>query len=300
MRVFTLVGCAVVLTACADGTSPDSEGRVGVGFQLAQSTSVGAMDAARTGSPDGRVIVGAAPVATTSDGGLMITRDDDVIVLTRAQLVVRDVRLRSAVASCQDDDDSHSTNVLSANLGLDGAVGPTSSAHRDDDRRKDGSDDDDDCPMVRVGPFLVDMPVTGEDGGRVSVPVPEGTYASVRLRLHKVTGNNPIDAAFQQANPDFRNISVRLEGTYNGAPFVFIGDVTAVIDVPLESPLVIGEGGDDVTVLIDPSLWFVRPSGGLYSPALANTPGFVRAAVQYNIRSAFRAFRDHDRDGHRD
>ncbi len=299
MRAFTLVGCAVALTACSDGTSPNTESRIGVGFQLARSTSPAAMDAARWGSPDGRVVVGAAPVATSTDAGLMITRDDDVIVLMRAQLVVRDVRLRTAVASCQDDDDSGSATVVTTVDVANTSVGVAASVAADGDRRGD-DDDDDDCPMVRVGPFLVDMPVTGADGGRVSVPVPEGTYTSVRLRLHRVTGNNPIDAAFQQTNPDFRNISVRLEGTYNDAPFIFVGDVNASIDVPLQAPVVIGEGGDDVTVLIDPSLWFVRPAGGLYSPALANTPGFVRAAVQFNIRSAFRAFRDHDRNGRRD
>jgi hypothetical protein len=55
-----------------------------------------------------------------------------------------------------------------------------------------------------------------------------------------------------------------------------------------------------VTVSIDFSTWFLRPAGGLYGPALANAPGAIRAAVQNNIRAAFRAFRDDDRDGRDD
>jgi hypothetical protein len=41
----------------------------------------------------------------------------------------------------------------------------------------------------------------------------------------------------------------------------------------------------------------VNPAGGLYNPADANAPGLIRAKVQNAIRSAFRAFRDRNRDG---
>ena len=208
---------------------------------------------------------------TPTLSGLQITRDTDVILVTKAQLVVKDVKLKTLTASCLDDDDA------------------------DDD-----ADDDDGCAEMHLGPILVNVPVTGLDGARVTVDVPSGTYTSVRLSLHKVTSNDGADALFRQTHPDFRDISVRLEGTFNGTPFIFVNDVNAKIEVPLESPLVVGAGGDDVTVLIDLSSWFLRPQGGLYAPSLANTPGSVRAAVQNNIRAAFRAFRDHDRDGRKD
>jgi hypothetical protein len=282
MRRILYASAILALAACRDGTSPQADGQVGLGFQVSRSTTTSTALNARVGSPDGREFIGEAPVTTTTPTGLRITRGTDVIVITEAQLVVRDVKLRRAVAGCDDDDDSRVSSVA-----VDG---------RSDDR----DDDDDDCPVIRIGPFLVDMPVTGVDGGRVAVPVPEGTYSSVRLRLHKVTSNDPLDAAFRQANPDFRDISVRLEGTFNDAPFVFVSDVNASLDVPLTAPLVVGAGGDDVTVTIDLSLWFLRPQGGLYAPSLANTPGNVRAAVQHNIRNAFRAFRDRNRDGRED
>jgi hypothetical protein len=142
--------------------------------------------------------------------------------------------------------------------------------------------------------------VNGADGARVAVEVPAGTYSSIRLWLYKVTSSDSADVAFRQANPTFRDISLRLEGTFNGTPFVFVNDVNAKLTVPLTEPLVVGTGGDDVTVTIDLSTWFLRSSGGLYSPAAANTPGQVRAQVQNNIRNAFRAFRDDDKDGRED
>ena len=151
-----------------------------------------------------------------------------------------------------------------------------------------------------MGPYLVNVPVNGGDGARVSVAVPAGTYSSIRLWLHKVTSGDSADVAFRQANPDVRDISLRLEGTFNGAPFTFVSDVNAKLTVPLTEPLVVGTGGDDVTVTIDLSTWFLRSSGGLYSPAAANTSGQVRAQVQNNIRNAFRAFTDKNRDGRED
>ena len=263
----------LALAACnngTDGTGPGADRPVGLGFQIARTSSASAPAAAGV-SADGSPFTGDAPVVTPTLAGLQITRDTDVILVTKAQLVVKDVKLKTLTASCLDDDDA------------------------DDD-----ADDDDGCAEMHLGPILVNVPVTGLDGARVTVDVPSGTYTSVRLSLHKVTSNDGADALFRQTHPDFRDISVRLEGTFNGTPFIFVNDVNAKIEVPLESPLVVGAGGDDVTVLIDLSSWFLRPQGGLYAPSLANTPGSVRAAVQNNIRAAFRAFRDHDRDGRKD
>ena len=260
MRRYLLSAAALVLTACSDNTGPTPNGSVSVGFQVARTSS--AMLDVSGVSGEGRPLSAESPTVTPSASGLQIASGSDVLVITKAQLVVKDVKLGSA-ACTQDDDDG-------------------------------------DCPTIRTGPYLVDVPMNGTDGPRATVPIVEGSYSSVRLWLHKVTSNDSADAAFRQAYPDFRDISIRLEGTYNGAPFVFVNDVNAKTNVPLPETLTIGEGGGDVTVTIDFGSWFANPQGGLYSPALANTPGNVRAAVQNNIRSAFRAFRDSNRDGRQD
>ena len=277
-----------VLSACSDGTSPSSANKVGVGFQLARtSTAASMMAASVNGAPPG--VPGTTPTITTSAAGMTITRDGDVLVVSKAQLVVRNVKLKSATAVCSDDDDDETTGK-SSNSSSNSSSGSSSS--RDDD--------DDDCAEIRVGPYLVNVPVNGADGARVAVEVPAGTYSSIRLWLYKVTSSDSADVAFRQANPDFRDISLRLEGTFNGTPFTFVNDVNAKLTVPLTEPLVVGTGGDDVTVTIDLSTWFLRSSGGLYSPAAANTPGQVRAQVQNNIRNAFRAFKDKNKDGRED
>jgi hypothetical protein len=90
-----------------------------------------------------------------------ITRDGDVLVVSKAQIVVRNLKLKSATAVCSDDDDDETTGKSSA------------SSSR--------TDDDDDCAEIRVGPYLVDVPVNGADGARVAVAVPAGTYSSIRL-----------------------------------------------------------------------------------------------------------------------
>ena len=276
---FGVAIAAIALTACGDGTGPSSANKVGVGFQLARTSTASPMMASSVEGSAPRV-PGTTPTITTSAAGMTITRDGDVLVVTKAQLVVRNVKLKSATAVCSDDNDDEKTGKSS-----------NSSARREDD---------DDCAEIRAGPFLVNVPVNGADGARVAVAVPAGTYTSIRLWLHKVTSGDAADVAFRQANPDFRDISLRLEGTFNGTPFNFVNDVNAKLTVPLTKPLVIGTGGDDVTVSIDLSTWFLRSSGGLFSPAAANTPGQVQAQVQNNIRNAFRAFKDKNKDGRED
>ncbi len=269
----------VAIGACSssDSTAPAASNRVSLGFQIARSTAASSLMSSSM-AWDGAASVGlqvqsASANVTTTAAGLMIARQSDTIVVTKAQFVVSDVRLRSVIGACADAAKSSSN-----------------------DKKNDFSE----CPEIRVGPFLVDIPVTGEDGARISVNVPAGTYGNVRIKLHKVDANNALDLPFQQQNPDFRNISVRLEGTYNRVPFVFTNDLTTMINVPLVKPLVIKTGGDQITVSVDIAAWFVRASGGLYSPALANTPGSIRGTVSANIERAFRAFRDQNLDGRED
>lgn len=252
---------ATLLTACGEeGTGPNAAGEVGVGFRLAATPTVSAGVA---GSASGSTPV----VAAATTAGFSIKSGTDEIVITKAQVVVKNVKLKSVAATCASSDD--------------------------DDDKGDG----DDCPRIRVGPFLVNVPVSGTDGGRLAVGVPAGTYSAIRFDIHKVTSGDSADRAFRQENPDFRDISVRLEGTYNTKPFVFVNDVNAKLDVPLTQPMAIGNSGDNVTVMLDMTSWFSKPTSGLYNPAEANVVGFVRAKIQNNIRASFRAFRDRSRDG---
>jgi hypothetical protein len=266
-----LSATVALLAACGEGTGPNGSGQVGVGFRLvaAPATSASVQSASGSGTSAGSATGQVTSAATAT--GFSIKSDADEILITKAQVVVKNVKLKSVAAVCANDDDDD----------MDG-------------------DDEDDCPTIRVGPFLVNVPVNGTDGGRVAVPVPAGTYSAIRFEIHKVSSSDSTDRAFRQTNPDFRDISVRLEGTYNTRPFVFTHDVNAKLDVPLTKPVEIGAAGDNVTVTIDMSSWFAKPGSGLYNPAEGNVSGLVRAKIQNNIRAAFKAFRDKDRDGEDD
>lgn len=274
-----LAAAAALLAACGEGTGPNAAGQVGVGFRLATAPTVSAnvQSASGTGAAGNQVT--SAATAT----GFSIKSGTDEILITKAQVVVKNVKLKPVSATCTDDDDDDD----------DKSSAKSSSGSNSSSR----SDDDDDCESIKVGPFLVNVPVNGTDGGRVAVAVPGGTYSAIRFDIHKVTSSDSADRAFRQEHPDFRDISVRLEGTYNTRPFIFTHDVNATLDVPLTKPVEIGAAGDNVTVTIDMSSWFVKPTGGLYSPAEGNVPGVVRAKIQNNIRAAFKAFRDKNRDG---
>jgi hypothetical protein len=264
----TLVAGVALLAACGEGTGPNATGQVGVGFRLAAAPAASANVSSASGSSSGANGSGGQVTSAATATGYSIKSGTDEILITKAQVVVKNVKLKSVAAVCANDDDDD----------MDG-------------------DDEDDCPTIRVGPFLVNVPVNGSDGGRVAVPVPAGSYSAIRFDIHKVSSSDSADRVFRQTNPDFRDISVRLEGTYNTRPFIFTHDVNAKLDVPLSKPVEIGAAGDNVTVMIDMTTWFTKPSGGLYSPAEGNVPGFVRAKIQNNIRAAFKAFRDKDRDG---
>src|SRR6187455_2598522 len=114
MRRYLIGAATLILAACSDNTGPTPTGSVGPALQTARTSpsSVQASD----------LVAGAASVNTTAEG-LEITRGSDVIVITKAQLVVKDVKLGNA--GCEADSD------------------------------------DTDCPTLHIGPYLVDVPVNG-------------------------------------------------------------------------------------------------------------------------------------------
>src|SRR6187431_321950 len=148
MRRFLLSAAALLCTACHDNTGPTPRGAVGLGFQVARSSPAQVM--AANVSSDANSVPGDEPVVTPSADGLLITRGDDMLLVTRAQVVVKDVKLERADATCVDDDDDFDDATL---------------ADRDK-AREHASDDEDRCPTIHTGPFLVDVPVNGSDGAR--------------------------------------------------------------------------------------------------------------------------------------
>jgi hypothetical protein len=206
---------------------------------------------------------GQAPAAGANTD-ITVTVGANTVIITKAQMVVRRVKLKPAdtdAADCSDDDSSA-----------------------------------DDCSTIHTGPVLVDIPVTANVVATVSAAVPAGTYSRVDFRIHKAT-DDAADAAFVAANPSFEDVSIRVEGTYNGSPFVFTTDMTEKQEVALASPLVVEEGvTPNLTIQVDMSSWF-KSGTTVINPATANKGGASENLVKNNIRASLRAFRDDDRNG---
>jgi hypothetical protein len=248
--------------ACNDGSSGPGAQTVTMSFRAPSATASSEVSADVAASAN-------ASVQRTADG-LIVTSGDNELVITSAQLVLRNVKLQPSSETCSDDDAEES----------------------------ESDDDADNCATMFVGPLLIDIPTDAAAGSEISVVIPEGSYRSVQLRLHKISSNSGTDATFRAEHPEFNDASVKVVGTYNGVPFTYMSDVTATVNLPLAAPIVVGEDEQDLTVEIDVASWFRSASGGLLSPLV--TDAQAKQLIRTNIRTAIRAFRDNNQDGEED
>jgi len=192
-----------------------------------------------------------------------ITIGANTLVITKAQVVVRRIKMTTSTAVCADDD----------------------------------SGVDDSCAETFVGPVLVDLPLTSTSTSTsITASIPEGTYSSIEFKIHKPAGESG-DAAFVTANPNFANSSIRVEGTYNGSPFVFTSSISEKERLNFNPPVVIDGTNKNVTVALDVGSWF-KSGGQVVTPTTANPGGTNENVVRNNIRASLRAFEDDDKNGH--
>lgn len=231
---------------------------------------------------NGRVVfqVATTPMGASGVAGaaasVTVTKGTDVVVISDVQLVARRIRLERAPGSC-------------------------SASASDGSGEHQGSGDQDSstpsCPDLRVGPFLLTPPLT--DGTETSFPadLPAGTYRELNVRIWHPSAKTEDDA-FRAAHPEFATISIRVTGTFNGAPFTFTSDIQAEQDIEFPTAVVVASGATtNVTLLLDVKGWFLGHDGGLLlNPGTLDAS--TRAQVEQNIRASFRSFEDHDGDGH--
>ena len=173
------------------------------------------------------------------------------------------------------------------------------SAHEDMDDGHDGAENEDACALVRLGPVLVDLPLNGGVAHEFTVTVNAGTYSAAQIQIHKPEGSE--DVAFLAEHPDFAGVSIRVTGTFNGAPFVFTTGVTDVQRVAIDPPVVVTDGGTtSLTVRLDLSGWFRAGGGTLIDPATAIGVTGNATIVNQNIIRSLHGFTDEDHDGHPD
>jgi hypothetical protein len=242
---------ALGAAACSDGAAPGQPG-----ISLSFTTVTGSQAA-----------VAAAPGFFASMMSDTVAASGDTIVITKAEIVLREIELkREEYASCDDDMSN------------------------------------DDCEEFETGPVLLDMPLNGDVEQMVSIKVPVGTYDELEFEIHKVSNDDPQDQDFRNQYPHMVGKSIRVEGTYNGSAFVYETDldVEQEFDLPVPIEVIDANTATNVTVLIDLSSWFVDGSGNLVDPATGNKGGANESLVKENIKQSIEAFEDENHDGHDD
>ena len=228
-----------------------------------------------SGEPDVSLSVVLAPgsspgIATTPgnpSGHLTLSDGEHQLVLTRVAVVVREVELER-----MNDDD------------CDDLVGESHDA----------------CEAFSVGPVLVEVPLDGTVLSIMATEVPADIYDELEFEIHKPDDDTAADRQFLLEHPDFKGVSVRVEGSFDDDSFVFLQDLNEERELGLVPPLVVEESQGDLnlTMALDVESWFVGPAGGLIDPRTANKGGPMEDHVEGRIKASISAFADEDRDGH--
>ncbi len=217
----------------------------------------------------------AGMVARNAAGNaILVGASSDTLVVAKVQLVLNDVELRRAdVTTCP-------------------AAIPVST-------NRERSSDDGGCSRLDLGPMLVDLPLDSTGASKLAVTIPAGAYREIEFELDKVRTGSSASAAeslFVVAHPEFRDVTVRVTGTYRGAPFTFTSRVEAEVEFEFEPAFVVEAGvNDNITVSLDLGRWFRNETGALLAPTAQN-----QSRIEQNIVTSFDAFGDRDRDGRED
>lgn len=207
----------------------------------------------------------------------------DVLVLDQVDLVIRDIELHRAgrIDGCDADEEGHD----------DAGQAGTSGRNGDDEV-------DDDCEEVELGPLLVSLPLGGTAAQKINVALIAGTFDRVKFKIHKPDDDETGDRAFLIAHPEFRRVSIRARGTFNGTAFEFLSDLNAEQKVALSPPLVLAQNGTaELTLTIDVRGWFLDVARNrLINPATALKGQPNEGLVKENIKQSIGAKGDDDHD----
>jgi hypothetical protein len=242
--IATAIVTAGALAACSDSTSASLASHSQLAFSI--------------GAPGGA----AAALAPQTVGGHTLDLTQASVTIDRAELKL------AANDTCAGDNED----------GDDDVVVPAGGAAAD----KDGGDNGNrghDCAEVKVGPQVVDLPLTGN---LVTIPadsIPPGTYRQIELRVSQVV----------------------LVGTFDGTAFSDTIPVHARAEIEFDTPVVVAAGQPTtITVNVPVNTWLVNADGSLVDPTTLLANPATLAQVRNRIAASLRAFEDNDHDGHDD
>ena len=205
--------------------------------------------------------------STTAGLAIPVTVGGNTLIVEDVQLVARKIRLEQDDGNCSNDDPNEDV--------------------------EEEENEDEECPVLKLGPLLLDPPIGEGVVPEFTVTVPAGTYEGFQMQIHKPSNHNG-DAALVAQHPEFAGVSIKVTGTWNGTPFTFTTDLTTVIEVEFDTPLVIeAEGETAMTLVLDVSDWFLAQGGAALINPLTLTQQ-TRSQIELNIRQSFHAFEDED------
>lgn len=157
----------------------------------------------------------------------------------------------------------------------------------------------DDCEELERGPTLVDFePNASEIQKDVLVQeIPERfagrTFTELEFELEAPDEDEGEDpGGFLGAD-----VSVLVEGAYDGSAFTYESDVEAEQERPVSVEISEGNPETNVTLSVDVGNWFRAGDGTLVDPGTAGDDGENEDLVEDNIEASFDAFEDEDEDG---
>ena len=242
-----------------------------------------------------RVTVSAA-IATSAvralpgfNADLIVGDETGSVSISSAQIVLSRLKLHDD--ACVDDDEED----VDDGDGTSGA--PAVQADEPDDEHDEENENEDedgeDCPPLKVGPVLVELPLDGTTTVVLDAFVPAGTYRRLQARLHAVKEGDEGVADFLTSHPEFAGISVRVVGVFTDAggtdhEFTFTSPMNVVTAINFSEPVTVGDGTTNLTINVDVSSWFATPAHPVLDPTAAEN----QHAIEQNIRRSLRAFED--------
>ena len=150
---------------------------------------------------------------------------------------------------------------------------------------------------IHIAPVVIYFNTGGQLVSVTAGNLPSGTFNKIKLKIHKPEDSEPIpDQEFREGASGNQRYSFIIKGTYNGNSFVYKSRKSANLVINLTAPIVTGNGSRNITMLVNPSLWFMN-NGNILDPSNSGNDNMI----DDNLKNSFkRAFRDDDKDGRPD
>ncbi len=150
---------------------------------------------------------------------------------------------------------------------------------------------------IHISPVVIYFNTGGQVISVTAGNLPAGTWNKIKLKIHKPEDTEPIpDPEFREGTSGNQRYSFIIKGTYNGNAFVYKSRKGASIIINLAAPINTGNGSRNITLLVNPSLWFMN-NGNVLDPSNSGNDDMI----DDNLKNSFkRAFRDDDKDGRSD